>query len=928
MISIQRLNARGQNQRGDAVVDYLIKTERLDTGYYADSDQPELETMRYGGKLAADPDINLLGKPVTKEVMLQLAGGFSPDGTPLCKNAGAAPTETIKKDRNGNARLDENGQEIRVLQGGHRVGFDLTFTPPKPVSMAFAIGEGQDRIDVLEAHRRAVAKTMDWLEEKVETRRGAGGKEVMGVEGLIYSQHDHLSNRNLEPNIHTHTLVYGVAKGEDGKWGTFDAREIYRHRMAADAIYKNEVAANMRELGYDITTQRQVDEEGNETGRVEYRIAGISDELCEKFSTRRQQILDYQEEHGVDAQTACLATRKHKEEPAFDEMEAMWKSTMASMEDEIPTIEQIKQTRGTQFEPDSDEKVLEKLHSNEAVFCEHNLVERLALEHAGRIRFDELMEKVDAFKQRAGLVRIEPERVAAEDAATKPGRIHTEDRFAAPWMIEWEKEIVHRVGARNNEDHQKVDPALVAGGIDKFQAKAGFQLSDEQRRAVEHITAETGGVALLSGFAGTGKTTVSDCYSQILRSDGRRMMGICVSNAAAKKLQAESGMECMSVAKFLTRVEHGKHQVKPQDVIVVDEAGMLDTNQTRKILGHADKAGAKVIMQGDVMQLQPVGAGSGMSLAKMATGDVKLTEVRRQSRVEDRDLVRQFYGADLDLKKGTRSRRETHELGRELMKGLEQRNCLEEFNTRPQALKALVDDYLADPEIAREKLVLAHTNEDVAMANDAIRQGLKAKGEIQAGGITMEVISKGKGKRERMEVAKGDRVRFTKAEPKLGVINGSAGEVIGIQANTRRGGHDLTLAMEEGQTLQMNTQDCPHLAHNFATTVHQAQGAGKRQVYHMAHTGMMDNHSALVAFSRLTKGNYRMYGTSDEFETMHERLGLERLKGTALDAGVRQDPVQQHKDDRSQILKDLRTFGDRLAERREREQVQAIGRTR
>lgn len=919
MISIARLNSRGQNPRGDAVVNYLIKTERLDTGYYADSEQPVQETTRWGGKLSYE--LGLAGKNVEKADMLALAGGFSPDATPLCKNAGALPTETIKKDRNGKPRLDENGQEIRVLQGGHRVGFDLTFSPPKPVSMAFALGQGQDRIDVLEAHRRAVATTMNWLEQKVETRRGAGGKEVMGVAGLIYSQHDHLSNRNLEPNVHQHVLVYGITRGgEDGKWGTFDAREIYRHRMAADAIYKNEVAANMRELGYDISTQRQVNEEGIETGRVEYRIAGISDELCEKFSTRRQQILDYQAEHGVDAQTACLVTRKHKEEPAFAEMETMWKSTMQSLDMEIPTIEQIKQAKGTKFEPASDEKVLEKLHSNEAVFSEHHLIERLAKEHAGRVRFGELMEKVESFKERVGLVRIEPERIAAEDASIKLGRIHTEDRFAAPWMVEWEKEIVHRVGARQAEDHQKVEPERVARGIEKFQAKAGFQLSDEQRRAVEHITGETGGVAVLSGFAGTGKTTVSDCYSQILRSDGRRMMGICVSNAAAKKLEEESGMQCMSVAKFLTRIEHGKHQVKPQDVIVVDEAGMLDTNQTRQILGHAHTAMAKVIMVGDVMQLQPVGAGSGMSLAKMATNDAKLTEVRRQSRVEDRDLVRQFYGPDLDLKKGTRSRRETLELGQQLMQGLDQRGCIEEFNTRPQALKAMVDDYLADTTPANEIMVLAHTREDVAMANEAIRQGLKAKGELEGPGVSMKVMSNGKS--AQIELVKGDRICFTRAEPKLGVINGTAGEVIGIEANARRGGHDLTLALEEGKTLRMNTQDCPHLGHNFAATVHKAQGAGKRQVYHLAHTGMIDNHSALVAFSRLTKGSYRIYGTGDEFETMHERLGLERLKGTALDAGLRQEPGQQ--EDRKQILDNLRHFGDRLAERR-REQVQVRG---
>ena len=67
MISIARLNARGANANGDAVVVYLLATE-----YYFDKDGAKQDTMRWGGKLASE--LGLEGKAVEKEDMLALAG--------------------------------------------------------------------------------------------------------------------------------------------------------------------------------------------------------------------------------------------------------------------------------------------------------------------------------------------------------------------------------------------------------------------------------------------------------------------------------------------------------------------------------------------------------------------------------------------------------------------------------------------------------------------------------------------------------------------------------------------------------------------------------------------------------------------------------------------------------------------------------------
>ncbi|MFZ7095438.1 MobF family relaxase [Luteimonas dalianensis] len=890
MISVSRLNARGNNANGENVVDYLLATE-----YYFDKEGERQDTMRWGGKLAADPQLNLAGQAVTKEDMLALAAGFAPDGTPLCKNAGALPTEKVKLDRAGKPRLDKDGSPIVVLEGGHRVGFDFTFSAPKPFSIAFALAEGAERDAILAAHRRAVDVGMGYLESKVETRRGAAGRDVIATAGLIYSQHDHMANRDLEPNLHVHTLVYGVAKGEDGQWGTFDARELYRHRMSADAVYKNELAANMRELGYAIETTRVLNEEGKDTGQVEWKLAGLSDEICDRFSSRRQAILAYQAEHDVDAQTACLATRRHKDEPAYAELVAMWKQTIDDMGD-LPSIEQLKDADEKLMEPGTTADVLEKLHASEAYFSDHHLIDVLGNEYAGQLRFDELLAKVEAFKHEQGLVRVEAERLHADDQGRSLSRRHTEDRYAASWMVDWEREVVHRVASRVGEDHQKVDADRVEQAIHDYEQRKGFQLSDEQRKAVEHLTMGTGGVGVLQGLAGTGKTTVSDCYSAAFQAQGRTMRGVCVSNAAAEKLEQESGMPCQSVALFLSRLDREKDKLTRQDVIVVDEAGMLDTNQTRRILAHAHLAGCKVIVQGDTQQLQPIGAGSGMSLARAAVGSAKLTEIRRQARVEDRETAGLYYPRDeqgqvMDLSSATpRSQSQMLEHGRAVLGALDRAGAIDEFTTKNQAMEGLVHDYLEHAAPVNDKLVLAHARHEVSALNLAIRDGLKTRGLISPRESIIQ--AKENGRAQDLPLSNGDRVRFTSRIKELGVVNGTRAVVLANRPNAE-GGVDLKVRVQsdnpkhDGRVLTFNSNEHSQLAHDYASTVHKAQGQGKKEVFHLANLSMMDNQSTLVAFTRLTGGNYRLYATEEEAERLAERFGMDRLKGNALEAGLK-----------------------------------------
>lgn len=913
MISIARINARGQNQKGDNI-DYLWDAE-----YYVDKSGEEVSMMRWGGKLAADEMLQLAGKPVAKDAMTQLARGFSPSGEPLCQNAGELPTERVKTHNRGPLKgqpmLDEHGKRMTVIEGGHRVGFDLTFSAPKSVSVAFAVARGQERDELLEAHRAAVQKSMDWLESKVETRRGHAGKDVIDTEGLIYTQVDHMANRDLEPNLHTHTLVYGVAKGDDGKWGTFDSKELYRHRMAADQIYRNELACNLRALGYGIEQQAERSEiDGQKTGRIWWTINGMPDEALEKFSSRRKAIVEYAQEHGVDMQTACLATRRHKDEPSLKEMEVMWAETLKELgPDAMPALSELKGRPDVLEDRPTDEQILEALHRTEAVFCEHDLIEEIGNAYSGLLGREDLFQQAEEFKKRVGLVEIQGEALAEEDMGKSLSRRHTESRYAAPWMVERETEVLHRAAARQDEQHVRISPQTLHEAIEKFQAERGFQISDEQRQAVEHITVGSGGVAVLSGLAGTGKTTVSDLYSMAFQAEGKRMIGVAVSNAAAQKLEAESGMASTSMAMTLHLLSKKKMALTRDDVVVLDEAGMVETEDTRRLMAYCQDAGAKLILQGDMHQLQPVGAGSGMALVREAVGDTMLTEIRRQKRVEDRDIAAKFYDRDehgrIAPSAKVKSRAQVQAKSLDILEALEANGNVEAFSTSGDAMRMQVKQYLDDTASERDKILLAHSRDEVAQVNAMVRAGLQARGEVSKKQVEIKCIDNREKRWVDLALAEGDSIVFGARSDDLGVVNGTRAKVEKIRkAWGKGGGYDIEARImsdipgEDGRVVKFNQHDYNAISHAYCTTIHGAQGQGKANVYHLLNQGMADNHASLVAFTRLTSGRYTMFGAADDIDALKDRLGLDRLKENAVKAGLKEAPVSVMEVDLARVI--------------------------
>jgi len=123
--------------------------------------------------------------------------------------------------------------------------FDVVLRPTESVSILYGLGDPATGRAVLQAHRAGLAEAVAYLDEYLGARRGHGGVQHVSGWGLLAVGFDHRMSREGDPLLHTHLVVANRIQGPDGRWTALDGRDLYRHRLAADAIYR---ATYQREL--------------------------------------------------------------------------------------------------------------------------------------------------------------------------------------------------------------------------------------------------------------------------------------------------------------------------------------------------------------------------------------------------------------------------------------------------------------------------------------------------------------------------------------------------------------------------------------------------------------------------------------------------------------------------------------------------------
>jgi ATP-dependent exoDNAse (exonuclease V) alpha subunit len=114
---------------------------------------------------------------------------------------------------------------------------------------------------------------------------------------------------------------------------------------------------------------------------------------------------------------------------------------------------------------------------------------------------------------------------------------------------------------------------------------------------------------------------------------------VALSGIAAENLESGSGVASRTIASMEHGWQLGRDPLTTRDVLVIDEAGMVGTRQLERVLSNAAEAGAKVVLVGDIKQLQSIEAGAAFRSIHERHGGAEIGEVRRQREDWQRDAI-------------------------------------------------------------------------------------------------------------------------------------------------------------------------------------------------------------------------------------------------------------------------------------------------
>jgi conjugative relaxase-like TrwC/TraI family protein len=636
--------------------------------------------------------------------------------------------------------------------------FDVVLRPTKSVSVLYGLGDAATGRTVLQAHHAGVAEAVAYLDGHLGTRRGHGGVQHVSGQGLLAVGFDHRTSREGDPLLHTHLVVANRVQGPDGRWTALDGRDLYRQRLAADAIYRASYQRELvRTLGVAWTA---ADGHGNR------ELQGVSEELVWAFSKRTDQIdleverleADGRERTPRLVKWAVQVTRKPKEHEPADTLYGRWRTEVAERGVDPDTL--VRQVTGRTRDREQDRTVSERtvaamfdrlaspdgLTATASTFGRQDVIAALGGQLAGATRA-ELEGLADRF-------------LAEQAVAVVAERAVEERRWSTPELLAVEQHLVAAATDRIGEQ-----TAIVSHDAVRAAFQAHPTAGADQQAMVRDICQGGTGVALVVGRAGTGKTFALGMARHAWQLDGYRPLACAPTGIATVSLEAEGFEEVATCDRLLADLDHGREQLDGRTVLVVDEAGMLGSRKLTRLLQHAEQAKAKVVLVGDDRQLAAIDAGGGFRALRLRLGASELIENRRQHQAWEREALELVRSGLVD----------------DAVAAYRAHDRVVCAQSKPAATLALLQDWWqawqesqGDP--AQDVIVLAGHRGEVDRLNTACQELLAAHGGL--GSERLQV--------EDLELAAGDRVVCGRnAIAQLGIANGTRGTITALDPDAR-----------------------------------------------------------------------------------------------------------------------------------------------
>jgi thymidine kinase len=421
---------------------------------------------------------------------------------------------------------------------------------------------------------------------------------------------------------------------------------------------------------------------------------------------------------------------------------------------------------------------------------------------------------------------------------------------------------------------------------------------DVAQRAVLAALAGHHQLLVIEGAAGAGKTTTLTAARAALAQAGHRLVVVTPTLKAARVASGQLGSPASSAARLAyqhgyrrdtagawTRLTLGeadpvtglafagpdeRAQLRWGDLMLVDEAGMLDQDTARAVLRIADECGARLALMGDRHQLPAVGRGGVLDLAaRWAAPEAHLTldTVHRFTHtttgadgavatVEDQHYAR----LSLAMRNGT-------EPG-EVFDALDARGQIRLHATESDRTSALAEAAAQALTGGQRTAVIADTRAQVAALNATIRERRTAAGQVDD--TTTATTDAGQ------RIGAGDLIATRRNDPTLSVANRDTWLVTHVQPDgslrvTPRGQAGVTRRNTVGDETHHLPADYVrrHVELAYASTVYAVQG----DTTQTAHTAIGEHTSAASAYVAMTRGRDTNIAhlVADNLDEAHEQ---------------------------------------------------------
>jgi conjugative relaxase-like TrwC/TraI family protein len=581
-----------------------------------------------------------------------------------------------------------------------RVGYDFTFNASKSVSLAYTFGNEAQKAEILNTFRDSVKETMTEIETGMMTRvRDNKRNENRETGNIAYGEFIHFTTRPIDgvpdPHLHAHCFVFNATFDE--KENRFKAGQFGQIKTDAsyyEAYFHSSFANSLQNLGYGI--------EKTANG---FELKGISRETIEKFSNRTKEIEEIAEKQNItnDKVKSALGARTREDKRITlddDKVNTTWLSRL-SLEEE-KALAELKSAPADEKKKESELEL-----SKQAV--------NFSLKHHLERKSVSTDKEILATAIKSAIGQTTPEKIGMAfraDASIIQVKEKSQVFITTKEALLEETEIISKA----NELKGRFRPIH-----EQYEFK-NTALTEEQQLAVKTALTNTDGVTIITGKAGTGKTTLMKEVQTGIQESGRQIFAFAPSAEASRMVQRKEGFgEAETVARLIK--SQAVQETVKNSVIWIDEAGMLSNRDMNQLLGIAKEQNARLILTGDTKQHSSVERGDALRILEQEAGimPVMVSKIQRQKNSLYKEAVSFLSKA-------------------ETVKGfdkLEKIGAIHEMEDHELRMKSVAEDYYLSTygrsgKADREVLVVSPTHTEGERLTSEIRTVLKDKAVISS----------------------------------------------------------------------------------------------------------------------------------------------------------------------------------------------------